>query len=160
MSFNTHSARRCVLRLMRAQVCSWQILLQKSPVTDDVDLAISLGAAGFGPRPRRSLRNSYATQYTEPERVAVAQPAMRAAAGSEQWRPERTHPGRLVGHEVEADRAAGCASDVRTASRSSSAHVATAQSPRCQRTIARRRARAHGYRAGSCVMALLGSTGV
>src|SRR5207342_877791 len=81
-------------------------------------------------------------------------------AGSEQWRPERTHPGRLVGHEVEADPAAGCASDVRTASRSSSARAATAQSPRCQRTIARRRGRAHGYRAGSCVMALLDSTAV
>src|SRR6476659_1732963 len=108
----------------------WQILLQKSPVTDDVDLAISLGATGFGPRPRRSLRNSYATQYTEPERVAVAQPARRAVAGSEQWRPEQIRPEHLVDHAVEADRASGCASDVRTASRSSSARVATAQSPR------------------------------
>ena len=91
---------------MLAQVGLWQILLQKSPVTDDVDLAISLGATGFGPRPRRSLRNSYATQYTEPERVAVAQPMTRAAAGSERWQLEQTRPGRLVDHAVEVDRGA------------------------------------------------------
>jgi hypothetical protein len=59
---------------------------------------------------------------------------MRAVAGSVRWRPERTHPGRLVGHAIVVDRASGCASGVRTASRSSCAHVATAQSPRCQRT--------------------------
>ena len=82
-------------------------------------------------RPRRSLRNSYATQYTEPERVAVAQPAMRAVLGSGRWRPEQTRPGHLAVHVVEADRASGCASSARTASRSSCAHVATAQSVRC-----------------------------
>jgi len=85
------------------------ILLQKSAVTDDVVRPFHLGAAGFGPRPRRSLRNFYTTQYTEPERVAVAQPAMRAAVGSERWRPEQIHPGRLGGHAVEAGRASGCA---------------------------------------------------
>jgi hypothetical protein len=46
---------------------------------------MSLGGFTWGggvwPRPRRSLRNFYATQYTGPERVAVAQPVMRAAAG-------------------------------------------------------------------------------
>src|SRR6476661_1403554 len=136
------------------------ILLQKSPVTDDVDLAISLGATGFGPRPRRSLRTSYVTQYKEPEQVAVAQPAMRAAAGSEQWRPEQIHPEHLVDHAVEADRASGCASSVRTASRSSCAHVATARSPRCQRATAQRPGHVHGYRAGSCAMVPLGSIAV
>src|SRR6478736_7258611 len=135
-------------------VCFVPILLQKSPVTDDVDLAISLGATGIGPRPRRSLRNSYATQYTEPERVAVAQPAMRAAAGSEQWRPEQIRPEHLVDHAVEADRASGCASSARTASRSSCAGAATARSPRCQQTTVQRPGHVHGYRAGSCAMFL------
>src|SRR6187551_362286 len=141
----------------KADVAYWPILLQKSPVTDDVDLAISLGATGFGPRPRRSLRNSYATQYTEPERVAVAQPAMRSAAGSEQWRPEQTRPEHLVDHAVEADRALGCASSARTASRSSCARAATARSPRCQRTTVQRPGHVHGYRAGSCAMVPSGS---
>jgi hypothetical protein len=79
---------------------------------------------------------------------------MRAALGSERWRLERTHPGRLAGHAVEAGRASGCASGARTASRSSCAHAATAQSPRCQRTSGQCLGRAHGYRAGSCVMVL------
>jgi hypothetical protein len=61
------------------------ILLQKSAVADDVVRPFHLGRRGLVPRPRRSLRNFYATQYTEPERVAVARPAMRAAAGSERW---------------------------------------------------------------------------
>jgi len=37
---------------------------------------------------------------------------MPVAAGSGRWQPEQTHPGRLVGHAVEADRAPGCASSV------------------------------------------------
>jgi hypothetical protein len=65
---------------------------------------------GFDPRPRRYLRNFYATQYTEPQRVAVAQLAMRAAAGSGRWQPEQIQPGRLVDHAVEAGRASECAS--------------------------------------------------
>lgn len=85
----------------------WPILLQKSAVTDDVVRPFQLGRRGLVPRRRRSLRNSYATQYTEPERVAVAQPAIRAAAGSEQWRPEQTRPERLVDHAIEVDRASG-----------------------------------------------------
>ena len=56
---------------------------------------------------------------------------MRAAAGSERWRPEQTHPGRLVDHAVEVGRASGCALSAQTASRSSCAHVAMFRSPRC-----------------------------
>jgi len=85
---------------------------------------------------------------------------MRAAAGSERWRPEQTHPGRLVDHAVEVGRASGCASGAQTASRSSCAHVATPRSPRCQRTTEQRRGRAHVCRAGSCAMVLLDSTAV
>ena len=77
----------------------WQILLQKSAVTHDVVRPFHLGRRGLAPDPRRSLRN--AKQYTEPEWVAVAQPAMRSAVGSEQWPPERTHPERLVDHADE-----------------------------------------------------------
>ena len=58
------------------------ILLQKSAVTDDVIRSFRLGRRGLIPRPRRSLRNFYATQYAQPEWVAVAQPAMRAVADS------------------------------------------------------------------------------
>jgi hypothetical protein len=76
--------------------------------------------------------------------VAAERPAMRAAAGSDRWRPERTHPGRLVDRAVEAGRASGCALSARTASRSSCAPVATAQSPRYQRTTERRPGRARG----------------
>src|ERR1700737_4899240 len=86
------------------------ILLQKSVEPDDVTRPFHLGRRGLVPRPRRSPRHFYATQYTEPERVAVAQPAMRAAVDSEQWRPEQTRPERLVDHAVEADRASECAS--------------------------------------------------
>jgi hypothetical protein len=57
------------------------ILLPKSAVIDDVVRPFHLGRRGLVPRPRRSLRNFYAAQDTEPERVAVAQPAMRAAGG-------------------------------------------------------------------------------
>jgi hypothetical protein len=87
----------------------WRILLQKSAVTDDAVRPFHLGRRGLVPRSRRSLRNFYATQYREPEWVVVERPAMRAAAGSGQWRPERTHPGRLVDRVVEAGRASGCA---------------------------------------------------
>jgi hypothetical protein len=114
-----------------SQVCQVRkvpILLQKSAVTDDVVRPFHLGRRGLVPRPRRTLSNFYATQYTEPQRVAVAQPAMRAAVGSEQWRPEQTRPERLVDHAVETDRASECASSARTASRSSCAHVAIARS--------------------------------
>jgi hypothetical protein len=34
---------------------------------------------------------------------------MQGAGGSGQWQQERTHPGRLLDHAVEADRASGCA---------------------------------------------------
>src|SRR5882757_1611309 len=94
-------------------------------------------------------------------RTAVAErPATRAAADSERGRPEQIRPGRLVGHAVEADRVSGCASSVRTASRSSCAPAATAPSPRCQRTTGQRPGHAHGYRAGSCEMVPSGSIAV
>jgi hypothetical protein len=48
----------------------------------DVIRPFRLGRRDLVPRHRRSLRNFYATQYTEPEWVAVAQPAMRAVADS------------------------------------------------------------------------------
>jgi hypothetical protein len=48
------------------------------------------------PAPRRSLRNSYATQHTAHERVAVAQPTTRAAAGSGRWQQGQTRPGHLA----------------------------------------------------------------
>src|ERR1700710_1169227 len=73
------------------------------------------------------------TLHREPERVAVAQPAMQIGAGSEQWRPEQTHPGRLVDHVVEVGRASGCVSGTQTSSRSSCAHVAMSRSPPYQR---------------------------
>jgi hypothetical protein len=72
---------------MKRHVGVWQILLQKSAVTNDVVRPVHLGRWGLPP-PRRSLRNFYATQYTEPERVAVAHPAMRAVGGSGRWQPE------------------------------------------------------------------------
>src|ERR1700710_1450483 len=100
------------------------------------------------------------TLHREPERVAVAQPAMQIGAGSEQWRPEQTHPGRLVDHVVEGGRASGCGSGGETASRSSCAHVAMSRSPPCQRVNGQRRGRARVYRAGSCAMVLLDSTAV
>jgi hypothetical protein len=84
--------------------------------------------------------------------VAVSQPATRAAAGSGRWQQAQTRPGRLVVHAIEADRASEYASSVRTASRSSCAHVATSQSLGCQQTTGQRRGRVHGCRAGSCAM--------
>src|SRR3954470_1918676 len=59
---------------------------------------------------------------------------------------------------IGADQASGCASSVRTSSRSSCADAERARSPRCQRTTGQRLGHAHGYRAGSCVMVPLGST--
>jgi hypothetical protein len=47
---------------------------------------------GWPPTPTL-LRNFDATQYTEPERVAVAQLAMRAVGGSGRWQPEQIRPG-------------------------------------------------------------------
>ena len=99
---------------------------------------ISLRVTGVWP-PTPTLRNFYATQYREPGRAAVVQPAMRTGAGSERWRPEQTHPGRLVDHAVEVGRASGCVSGAQTASRSSCAHVAMSRSPRCQRATGQRR---------------------
>lgn len=52
-------------------------LLQKSVVTDGVRSPSLFRAMGLPPTPTL-LRNYYAAQYTQPERVAVAQPAMRA----------------------------------------------------------------------------------
>ena len=49
---------------------------------------------------------------------AVVRPELRAASGSARLPPKRTHLGRLAGRAVEADRASGCASSGRTASRS------------------------------------------
>lgn len=56
------------------------ILLQKSGAADGRSANSFRGRWGLIPRPRRSLRNFYATQCTEPQRVAVTQLAMRAAA--------------------------------------------------------------------------------
>src|SRR5271154_4711222 len=100
----------------------------------------------------------YAVHRTD--MAAAGQPAMRAAASSGRWQQEQTRPGRLAGLAVEADRASGCASNVRTASRSSCGPVATAQNPQYQQTTARCRGHAHGCREGSCVPAPLGSTAV
>jgi len=50
-------------RKARADFRFWPILLQKSAVTDDVVRPFQLGRRGLVPRRRRSLRNSYATQY-------------------------------------------------------------------------------------------------
>ena len=86
----------------------WQILLQKS-AADDGRSVISLGAAGYDPPALTLFTQLHATRCTEPEWVVVERPAMRAAAGSVQWQPERTHPGRLVDRAVEAGRASGCA---------------------------------------------------
>jgi hypothetical protein len=43
---------------------------------------------------------------------------MQGVADFERWRPEQTRLGRLVGHEVEAGRASGCASSAQIASQS------------------------------------------
>src|SRR5258708_14817694 len=75
------------------------ILLRKSGATDRVGHL--LGATALTRRPRRFLRNSNSTRCTEPVPVAAARPGLRAAAGSERWRPEQIHPGRLVDHAVE-----------------------------------------------------------
>jgi hypothetical protein len=56
-----------------------------------------------------------------------------------------THPRHLAGHAVGADRAPGFASSVRTASRSSCVHAATARSYRWQRVTGRRLGHAHGF---------------
>jgi hypothetical protein len=73
---------------------------------------------GFDPPISAALRNFDATQCAKPEREAVVRPAPRTVAGFERWRPEQTHPGHLAGRAVGADRASGCASSVRTSSRS------------------------------------------
>jgi hypothetical protein len=156
---NTIPPEADIVRLSR-RVRFVPILLRKSAVTDDVVRPFYLGRRGLAPDPGALYATATATQYTEHEQVAVVQPAMRAAVGSEQWRPERTHPGRLVGHAVEVDRASECVSSARTASRSFCAHVATARSSRCQRMTGQRPGHAHGYRAGSCVMVPLGSIAV
>jgi hypothetical protein len=88
----------------------------KSAATDGGRPAISK-AIGFDPPAGRALPPLRDTQGHE--RVAFAQPALRAAAGSERWPPAQTLPGHLAGHAVGADRASGCASSVRTSSRSS-----------------------------------------
>src|ERR1700759_5803680 len=138
------------------EVRSWQILLQKSAAAEG-PLVMSIG---FVPPSLAALRNYDATQCTEPEREAVVRPVPRTVAGSERWRPEQTHPGHLAGRAAGADRASGCASSVRTSSRSFCARAATARSSRFQRTTEQRLGHARGYRAGPCVMAPLGSAAV
>jgi hypothetical protein len=72
------------------------ILLQKSAVTDctgpfesrDVDWPLSL------------LRNSDATQCTEPQQAAVVLPVLRAVVGSERWLQEQTRPERRAGRAI------------------------------------------------------------
>src|SRR5579871_3125541 len=88
---------------------------------------------GFDLPALRPPRNSDTTQCTGPDMAAPGQPVMRAAAGSGRWRREQTRPGRLAGLAVEADRAAGCALDARTASRSSCAPALIARTPRSLR---------------------------
>ena len=147
-------------RLMSRQVSYGPILLQKSAAMDL--------AAGPFVEPRSEalalthftqLRR-YATRCAEPEPVAVVRPAMQIASDSGRWRLEQTHPGHLAGRAIGADQASGCASSVRTSSRSSCADAERARSPRCQRTTGRRPGRAHVCRAGSCAMVLLDSTAV
>src|SRR5436305_1903283 len=112
--------------------------------------AIRLGATGFDLPALTPSTPSNATRCTEPERVAAWQPEMQVAAGSVRWRPEQTHPGRLAGPAVEADRASGCASSVRTASRSFCVHGVIARRLQCPGKTGQRLGRAHGCRAGSC----------
>jgi hypothetical protein len=113
-------------------------------VIDDVVRAFLHDATGLVARPRRSLRYFTLRNTQSPERAAVAQPAMRTAlvlsgGGRNKLISERSGPG------VEAHRASGCASSVRTACRSTScADAAIARSPRCQQTTGQRLGRAHG----------------
>lgn len=92
----------------RWHVSNVPILLQKS-VAADGRSAIWLGKAGVDPPALTLSTQLHATQYTGPRRVAAERPAMQVVAGSEQWRPEQTHPEHLVGLAVEAGRASGCA---------------------------------------------------
>jgi PAS domain-containing protein len=80
-------------------------------------LATATDVVGRGARPAALQRSS--NQRCQPPQIL--------GDGS-----KNKHPGHLVVRVVEADRASGCALSVRTASRSSCAHVATAQSFRCQ----------------------------
>src|ERR1700743_2967089 len=131
-------------------------MLQKSAAAEG-PFVMSIG---FDPPILAALRNYDATQCTEPEREAVVRPGPRTVAGSERWRPEQTHPGHLAGRAAGADRASGCASSVRTSSRSFCAHVAPARSSPFQRTTAPRLGHARGYSAAPCVTAALGSPAV
>jgi hypothetical protein len=72
-----------------------QILLQKSAATD-WGLWPSLRAAALRSLTRFTQLHRYA--ITEPEWVVGEPSAVRAAAGSGQWQPERIHSGRLVDH--------------------------------------------------------------
>src|SRR6476469_9545231 len=152
--------------LGRPLACHWAlpvanvpILLQKSVSVDDLS-GISLRAVGVD-LPTLTL-STQLPRYAMHMAPAGGGRATSDASRRRFWAiaPEQTHPGRLVDHAAEADPASGCASSVRTASRSSCAHAATARSSRCQRTIGQRLGHAHGYRAGSCVMVPLGSTAV
>jgi len=82
--------------------------LQKSAAAEGL-AAIKLMSAGFDPPTLAALRNFDANRCTKPEWVVAERPAMRAVVDSERWRPRQIHPGRLLGHEVEADQASGCA---------------------------------------------------
>ena len=73
----------------------------------------------------------YATRCAEPEPGAVVRPAMQTALDSGRWPLEQTHPGRLAGRAVGADQASGCASSVRTSSRSSCADAEKARRLAC-----------------------------
>jgi hypothetical protein len=63
---------------------------KKSAATDR---AVPLRAATFDALALMHLRNFDATRHTEAGRVAVVRPALRAALGSERWRPEQSHAG-------------------------------------------------------------------
>jgi hypothetical protein len=89
------------------------------------------------PRLRRSPRNFYASQYVEPERVAGAQPRLRAVGDSGRWQPEQIRPGRRVDHTAEAGRASECASSARSASRSSCRDCSKPSVPASDRATSR-----------------------
>jgi len=109
-----------------------------------------VNVGGFDPPTLAALGNFDATQCTEPEREAVVRPAPRTFVGSERWQPEQTRPVRLVDHAVGADRASGCASSVRTASRSSCVPALIGRRPRSQRRTGQYPERLRADRVESC----------
>src|SRR3954454_8795108 len=104
--------------------------VRKGPILLQKSAAMDLAAGPFVEPRSEALAlthfpqlRRYATRFAEPEPVAVVRPAMQIASDSGRWRLEQTHPGHLAGRAIGADQASGCASSVRTSSRSSCAHA-------------------------------------